>query len=91
MGGREREKLNMHLVFQECTVLSSSVMSNSAALWTVGHKLLCPWDFLGKNTGVGCHFLLLGIFPTRGLNPHLLHLLHWQADLLPLSYLGSPN
>ena len=24
-------------------------------------KLLCPWDFLGKNTGVGCHFLLQGM------------------------------
>ena len=29
-------------------------------------RLLCPWDFPGKNTGVGCHFLLLGIFPTQG-------------------------
>ena len=28
-------------------------------------RLLCPWDFPGKNTGVGCHFLLQGIFPTR--------------------------
>ena len=27
----------------------------------------------GKNTGVGCHALLLGIFLTQGLNPHLLH------------------
>ena len=27
--------------------------------------LLCLWDFPGKNTGVGCHFLLQGIFPTR--------------------------
>ena len=27
-------------------------------------RLLCPWDFPGKNTGVGCHFLLQGIFPT---------------------------
>ena len=33
--------------------------------------LLCPWDFPGKNTGVGCHFLLQGIFPTQGLNLHL--------------------
>ena len=38
-------------------------------------KLLCPWDFPGKNTGVGCHFLLQGIFLTQGLN---LHVLHWQ-------------
>ena len=28
-------------------------------------RLLCPWDFPGKNTGAGCHFLLQGIFPTR--------------------------
>ena len=32
-----------------------------------------PWDFPGKNTGVGCHFLLQGIFPTQGWNPGLLH------------------
>ena len=31
-------------------------------------RLLCPWDFPGKNTGVGSHFLLQGIFPTEGLN-----------------------
>ena len=30
------------------------------------------WDFSGKNTGVGCHALLQGIFLTQGLNPHLL-------------------
>ena len=32
-------------------------------------KLLHPWDFQGKSTGVGCHFLLQGIFPTQGSNP----------------------
>ena len=38
--------------------------------------------FPGKNTGVGCHFLLQGeIFPTQGLNSHLLCLLHWQVDI----------
>ena len=46
----------------------------------------CLWDFPGKNTGVGCHFLLQGIFLTQGSNPRLLH---WQADPLPLSHLGS--
>ena len=35
--------------------------------------LLCPWDFPGKSTGVGCHFLLQGIFPTQGSNPGLPH------------------
>ena len=32
---------------------------------TVVHRVLSPWDFPGRNTGVGCHFLLQGIFPTR--------------------------
>ena len=35
-------------------------------------RLLCPWDFPGKNTEVGCQFLLQGIFPTQGSNPPLL-------------------
>ena len=33
--------------------------------WLQPARLLCPWDFPGKNTGVGCHFLLQGIFLTR--------------------------
>ena len=33
-------------------------------------RLLCPWDFPGKNTRVGCHFLLQGIFPTQGWTLH---------------------
>ena len=36
-------------------------------------RLLHPWDFLGKSTGVGYHFLLQGIFPTQGSNPGLPH------------------
>ena len=51
-------------------------------------RLLCPWDPLGKNTGVGCHAFLQGIFPTRGLNPCLLSLLHYRQILYPLKYLG---
>ena len=58
-------------------------------LWPT--RLLCPWDSAAQNTGVGCHFLLQGIFPTQGSDPHLLHLLHWQVDSLPLSHLGSIN
>ena len=48
--------------------------------------LLCPWDFLGKNTGVGCHFLLQGIFLTQGSNPGLPHC---RQMLYPLSHQGS--
>ena len=59
-----------------------SVMSDSFATpKTVAHQTPRPWNFPGKNTGVGCHFLLQGIFPTQGLNPCLLH---WQLDSLPL-------
>ena len=39
-----------------------------------------PWDSPGKNTGVGCHCRLQGIFPTQGSNPRLLYLLLWFAD-----------
>ena len=46
-------------------------------------RLLCPWHSPGKNTGVGCHFLPQGIFPTQGSNWHLLHcrriLYHWAT------------
>ena len=51
-------------------------------------RLLCPQDYPGKSTGVGCHFLIQGIFSIQGLN---LGLLHWQVDSLPLSHLGSPT
>ena len=51
----------------------------------------CQWNFPGRNTGVGCHFLLQGVFPTQGSNPRLQHLLHWQVDYLTLCHLGSPN
>ena len=60
-----------------------------ATPWTVAcTRLLHPWDFLGKNTGVGCHFLLQGIFPTQGLNPGLLHC---RQKLYHLSHQGSPE
>ena len=42
---------------------------------SMGHmdcRLLWPWDAPGRNTGVSCHALLQGIFPTQGSNPHLL-------------------
>ena len=48
----------------------------------------CPWDFPGKNTEVGCHFLPQGLFLTQGLNPRLLH---WQVDSLLLSHQGGPS
>ena len=49
-----------------------------------------PWESPGKNTGEGCHFLLLGIFPIQRLNPGLLHLLQGHLGSLPLVPLGKP-
>ena len=50
-------------------------------------RLLCPWDFPGKKTGMGCHFPLQGIFPTPGSNLHPFCILHWEAGSLPLQNL----
>ena len=56
--------------------------------WLWPARLLCLWDSLGKNTGVGCHFLLQEFFPAQGSNPGLLHC---RQILYQLSYEGSPN
>ena len=67
-------------------------MSDSFATpWTKLSSLLCPRDFPGKKTGVGCHSLLQGIFLTQGSDPHLRQCLHLQAYSLPLSHQGSPQ
>ena len=60
------------------------------SLWAHGlqpTKLLCPWDLPGKNAGVGCYFLLQGIFLSQGSN---LGFLHYTQFLYCLSYQGSP-
>ena len=70
-------------MFQSCSV-AKSCLTLLRPPWTVAYQ--APWDFPGQNTGVGCHFLLQGIFLAWGLN---LHFLHWQAGSLPLSHQGS--
>ena len=64
------------------------VMSNSFVHGLYPSRLLCPWDFPGKNTGVGCYFLLQGIFPTQGSN---LCLLHWQVGFFATEPPGEPR
>ena len=63
-----------------CSVVSDSLRPHG--LYPA--RLLCPWDSPGKNTGVGCHSVLQGIFPTQGSN---LGLLHCRQIL----YQGSPR
>ena len=78
-------------------LLAFSEIQRMLAIWS-----LVPLPFLnpawtsesshtveGWNTGVGSHFLLQGIFPTQVSNLHLLWLLHWQVDSLPLSHRAS--
>ena len=61
--------------------------SDSATHGLQPARLLCPWNSPGKNTRVGCHSLLQGIFPTQGLN---LGLLYCRRILYQLSHQGSP-
>ena len=73
-----------YVCIQVC-VLSCSIVSNSLET-TIASRLLCPWNFPGKNTRMGCHSLHRGIFLIQGSNPSLLH---GQPDSLPQSHLHS--
>ena len=59
------------IILMMCCVLSHVWLFVTP--WTVAARLLCPWDFPGKDTVVGCHALLQGIFLTHRSNLHLLH------------------
>ena len=67
-------------------VKESESVSRSVSL-TLRDSMVYPWNFPGKNTGVGRHSLLQGIFPTQGLNPGLLHC---RQILHRLNHQGSP-
>ena len=49
--------------------LCAKSLQSRLTLWIGATRLLCPWDSPGKNTGVGCHAVLQGIFPTQGSPP----------------------
>ena len=69
--------------------VNSEVKSLSyVRLFVTPTRLLRPWDFPDKSTGVVCHFLLQGIFPTQGSNPGLLHC---RQTLLPSEPPGKSN
>ena len=70
------------MILAPCAGLSRLVVSDS--LWPQRlqpARLLCPWDFPGKNTRLACHALLQGIFPTQGLSQSHLHLPHCRRIL----------
>ena len=94
--GRDREHSKPPV---SVCVLSCSVTSDALRPQRLQPtELLCPWDSLGKNTGVGCHFLLQVIFPMQGSNPHLLCLLncrwilyHWATAEDPKPPVTGPK
>ena len=75
-------KLGLALLCKACCLsLVTKSCPTLATPWTA--RFICPWDSPGKNTGVGCRFLLQGIFPTQESNTGLLHC---KQFLYQLSY-----
>ena len=91
VSGMQQSKLCIYIYIkygEKSENVSRSIMSNSLwphRLWPT--RLLCPWNSPDKNSGVGSHALLQGIFPTQGLNPCLPHC---RQILYCLSHQGSP-
>ena len=56
-----------------CVCVCVCVFNSFATSFAKPARLLCPWDFPNKNSGMVCHFLLQGIFPTQASNSRLLH------------------
>ena len=77
-----------HIVSDKCCCLVAKLCPTLQPDGLQPDRLLSPQDFPGKNTELGCHFLLHGVFLTQGSNPHLLY---QQADSLPRSHRGSPG
>ena len=76
-------------MLEKCDSVSRSVMSDSLQPHGLQPtRVLCPWNSLGKDTGVGCHALLQGIFATQGSN---LGLLYCRQILYHLNHQGSLN
>ena len=73
-----------------CMLSHFSCVRLFVTLWTVTQQVHCPWDSLGKNTGVGCHFLFQGIFLTRRWNPHL-HVSYFAGQLFSAKSWGKPK
>ena len=72
--------------------LSHSVVSESLRPHGLEpSRFLCPWNFPGKNTGMGCHFLLQGSLPNWGTEPTSLESPAFAGDSLPLHHIGSPS
>ena len=69
---------------------NSSAVSNSVTPWAVARQVSLSLQISRQEHWNGCHLLLQGSFPAQGWNPHLSHLLHWQAGSLSACHPGKP-
>ena len=82
----------LHRVYSNACMLNHfSCVQLFVAARTVAHQAPLSMGFPRQESGVGCHSLLQGIFPTKASNPRLLRLLHWQAGSLPLAPPQKPS
>ena len=86
---------SVHGVLQARMLEWVAMPSSGGSSWPQDHSHVsyvhCAWDSPGKNTGVGCHALLRGVFLAPGSQPRLLPPLHWQGGSLPLVPRGKPG
>ena len=81
---------NVFIGLYACMLSRFSRVQLFAALWTVAHRIPLSMGFSRQECWNGLPCLPPGVFPIQGLNPHLLHPLHWQVCSLPLAPPGKP-
>ena len=87
--GKGEDKYEMACGLSQLSGHLCSVVSDSLQPYGLqSARLFCPWNFPGKNTRMGCHFLLQRIFPAQGSNPGLPKC---RQTLYRLSHEGSPR
>ena len=82
MGETNRRKVGFYIFSCVCVCCCVGLFVTPQ---TVAHQASLSMGFSRQEHGVGCHFFLQRIFLTQGSNSHLLHLMHWQVDPLPLA------
>ena len=77
-GSRHKPSHSRKHCYLELMCVRARLLQSCLTLYCSPPGFSVHQDSPGKNPGVGCHALLQEIFPTQGLNPRLLRLLHWQ-------------
>ena len=88
---RSRLRVNLWLLSFACRLSHSSRVQLFATLWTIACQAPLSMGFCRQKYWSGLLCLLLGNLPHSGIEPSILHFLHWQAGPYHLNLLGSPN